>query len=114
MCDDVAKFIEEMKAHDIDCEPVKEEDWGLLTHVARRTEARRLPAAPPASASHDYAVGTNRQETRREENGKVGQAGEKALMPRLANGAITHHESRAAPAPRRPSPCRNPVQPRRG
>jgi hypothetical protein len=33
MCDDVEAFVVEMKKHDIVCEPVKDEGWGLLTHI---------------------------------------------------------------------------------
>jgi len=33
MCDDIEMFIADMKAHTIECEPVKDERWGLLTHI---------------------------------------------------------------------------------
>ena len=33
MCDDVAEFIAEMQSHNVDCSPVHEEPWGLLTQV---------------------------------------------------------------------------------
>ena len=33
MCDDIEAFVTRMKAHVIDCEPVKDERWGLLTHL---------------------------------------------------------------------------------
>jgi len=33
MCTDVEAFVAEMKNHDIVCEPVKDEGWGLLTHI---------------------------------------------------------------------------------
>ena len=33
MCDDVNKFIAEMKNHEIACEPIEDEGWGLLTRV---------------------------------------------------------------------------------
>ncbi len=33
MSDDVNAFIAEMKAHNIACGPVRDEGWGLLTHV---------------------------------------------------------------------------------
>ena len=33
MCDDVATFVSDMKKHGIQCGPVKDEGWGLLTQV---------------------------------------------------------------------------------
>ena len=33
MCDDVESFIAEMNKHDIACGPVRDEGWGLLTHL---------------------------------------------------------------------------------
>jgi hypothetical protein len=33
MCDDVETFVEEMRAHDIDCDPVKDQGYGLFTQV---------------------------------------------------------------------------------
>jgi len=33
MCDDIDAFIARMKAHVIDCDPVKDAGWGLLTHI---------------------------------------------------------------------------------
>lgn len=33
MCDDVDVFIGEIAQHDIACEPVKDEGWGLLTRL---------------------------------------------------------------------------------
>ena len=33
MCDDVESFIAEMSKHDIACGPVRDEGWGLLTHL---------------------------------------------------------------------------------
>ena|SRR6266542_3942796 len=33
MSDDVNAFIAEMKAHNIACGPVRDEGWGLLTHI---------------------------------------------------------------------------------
>ncbi len=33
MCDDVKAFIAEMKKHDIDCDPVENRGWGLITQV---------------------------------------------------------------------------------
>lgn len=33
MCDDVEKFIAEMKKQDVICSPVQDEGWGLLTQV---------------------------------------------------------------------------------
>jgi hypothetical protein len=33
MCDDVQAFIADMQAHDIVCDPVHEERWGLLTRL---------------------------------------------------------------------------------
>jgi hypothetical protein len=33
MCGDADAFIAEMKKHDIACEAVKDEGWGLLTHI---------------------------------------------------------------------------------
>ena len=32
ICDDIETFIARMKAHTIECEAVKNEGWGLLTH----------------------------------------------------------------------------------
>jgi hypothetical protein len=34
MCDDVERFIEEMKEHGIACAPVRDEGWGMLTQLA--------------------------------------------------------------------------------
>ena len=33
MCDDIEAFVGRMKAHVVACDPVKDEGWGLLTHV---------------------------------------------------------------------------------
>lgn len=33
MCDDVEAFVEEMKQHDIDCDSVKDQGYGLFTQV---------------------------------------------------------------------------------
>src|SRR5205085_11120165 len=33
MCDDIQAFVARMKAQVIECEPVKDEGWGLLTHL---------------------------------------------------------------------------------
>ena len=33
MCDDVAEFIAEMQSQNVECSPVHEEYWGLLTQV---------------------------------------------------------------------------------
>ena len=33
MCDDIEAFVARMKAHIVECDPVKDERWGLLTHL---------------------------------------------------------------------------------
>jgi hypothetical protein len=33
MCDDVEAFVAEMKTRNIDCGPVQNQGWGLITHV---------------------------------------------------------------------------------
>ena len=33
ICDDVEAFVREMKSRRIDCEPVKDQAWGLLTGI---------------------------------------------------------------------------------
>jgi hypothetical protein len=33
MCDDIHAFVARMKVHVIECDPVKDEGWGLLTHI---------------------------------------------------------------------------------
>jgi hypothetical protein len=33
MCDDVVEFMAEMKNRDIECDPMKDEGWGLLTYM---------------------------------------------------------------------------------
>jgi hypothetical protein len=33
MCDDIAVFVEEMRKHEIACEPVQQQPWGSLTHL---------------------------------------------------------------------------------
>jgi hypothetical protein len=33
MCDDLQAFVAEMKKHQIECDPVQDEGWGLLTHI---------------------------------------------------------------------------------
>lgn len=33
MCEDIDKFIGEMKKHDIECDPIEDESWGLLTYL---------------------------------------------------------------------------------
>jgi hypothetical protein len=56
MCDNVATFIEEMTGHNIDCEPVKEENWGLLTYITLPGGQKlgvyepRHPHPPPMTA----------------------------------------------------------------
>ena len=34
MCDDVEAFVAQMRDHNIACDPVQEQRWGRLTHVA--------------------------------------------------------------------------------
>jgi hypothetical protein len=33
MCDDIEAFMAHMKAHVVHCDPVKDEGWGVLTHI---------------------------------------------------------------------------------
>ena len=33
MCDDIEAFVAAMKTHDITCDPVKNQGWGLLTQI---------------------------------------------------------------------------------
>ncbi len=33
MCDDVEAFLAQMKEHDISCEPVEDQGWGLVTQL---------------------------------------------------------------------------------
>ena len=33
MCDDIESFMAEMAKHDIECEPINDEGWGLLTRL---------------------------------------------------------------------------------
>jgi hypothetical protein len=33
ICDDVEAFVNAMKSHGIDCTPVKDQGWGLLTQI---------------------------------------------------------------------------------
>jgi hypothetical protein len=33
MCDDVEAFVARMKAHVVECDPVTDQGWGLLTHI---------------------------------------------------------------------------------
>lgn len=33
MCEDIQRFVAEMKEHDIVCSPVQEQEWGLLTEL---------------------------------------------------------------------------------
>jgi hypothetical protein len=33
MCDDIDTFVTRMKAHVIDCDPVQDQGWGVLTHI---------------------------------------------------------------------------------
>ena len=32
MCDDIEQFVSEMRQHGVNCDPISDEDWGLLTH----------------------------------------------------------------------------------
>ena len=55
MCDDIQAFVTRMKAHAIDCDAVKDEGWGLLTHLTLPGGGRigvyqPRHARPPASA----------------------------------------------------------------
>jgi hypothetical protein len=34
MCDDVAAAVQNLAQHKVDCDPVKDQGWGLLTHVS--------------------------------------------------------------------------------
>ena len=56
MCDDIQAFVARMKGHVIECEPVKDEGWGLLTHLTLPGGGKigvyqprhpRPPATPP-------------------------------------------------------------------
>lgn len=56
LCDDIQGFVARMKAHMIDCDPVKDEAWGLLTHVTlpgggKMGVYQPRHARPPAMAS---------------------------------------------------------------
>ncbi len=33
ICDDIHRFVEEMQRHQVSCEPVQDQGWGLLTHL---------------------------------------------------------------------------------
>jgi hypothetical protein len=33
MCDDIEGFVARMKAHAVECDPVKDQGWGVLTHI---------------------------------------------------------------------------------
>lgn len=33
LCDDVQGFVAQMKEHKIQCEPIQDRGWGLLTHI---------------------------------------------------------------------------------
>ena len=33
MCDDVAATVRKLESHKVPCEPVKDQGWGLLTHL---------------------------------------------------------------------------------
>ena len=33
MCDDIEAFVARMKAHVIECDAIKDQGWGLLTHL---------------------------------------------------------------------------------
>jgi hypothetical protein len=34
MCDDVEATIQELKSRNVDCTPIADEGWGLLTHIS--------------------------------------------------------------------------------
>ena len=33
MCDDIRAFVAGMEAHNVQCDPVQNQGWGLLTHI---------------------------------------------------------------------------------
>ena len=33
MCDDIHGFVKEIQTHQVSCEPVQDQGWGLLTHL---------------------------------------------------------------------------------
>jgi hypothetical protein len=59
MCDDVSRFIADMRRHHITCEPVTDQPWGLLTYIVlpgggklglyqpKHARPRTAPATPP-------------------------------------------------------------------
>jgi catechol 2,3-dioxygenase-like lactoylglutathione lyase family enzyme len=63
MCDDIEALIADMAWHGVPCEPVQEQDWGLLTYVTlpgggnlgiyqpRHARPGPAPAAPTESAT---------------------------------------------------------------
>jgi hypothetical protein len=34
MCEDIEAFTRQMKSYSVECAPVRDEGWGLLTHIA--------------------------------------------------------------------------------
>jgi hypothetical protein len=59
MCDDVAAFVAAMKKHNIVCEPVQDQGWGLLTQL-RLPGGGKLGVYQPRHARPD-AMGKKRR-----------------------------------------------------
>ena len=78
MCDDVVAFIEELKNQDIECEPIKDEGWGLLTFMTLPGGQKlgvyepRHPH-PPAMTAQPV-----RTATKQRTNGKARKPGKRA------------------------------------
>ena len=63
MCDDVQAFIAEMKKQKVECSPVDEQRWGLITRLTlpRRRETRRLSAQARLPAESEANLGPSSQ-----------------------------------------------------
>ncbi len=79
MCKDVRTFIKEMQSRSIECEPVSEQPWGLLTHLTLPGGARlgvyeprhaRPKSAPAARARRARAKTKSRGARRKKAGGR--------------------------------------------
>jgi hypothetical protein len=55
MCEDIGQTVADLAAHGVDCTPVSDEGWGLLTHLALPgggTLGLYQPRHPVAAGSH--------------------------------------------------------------
>src|SRR5262249_34519661 len=122
MCDDIHAFLTEMHKHKIDCGPVQDQGWGVLTevtlpsggklHVYQPPHKRPNPAASPLPPAHPLRRwGRRRRGGTTRGRGTSAHAARSADPPRLVHQRQRRRRGRPragghVPPPPRNSQCR--------